>query len=374
MFGRPSESDLGGQIQYAVDRRLGVADYLSIPAVARARELIVSLASMLEPVAWRNGYPLEVQPRVLVRPSPEITRQAYLAALFGSLFDHGTAVLWQPATGRNAEGRAEVSIVIPRDDAVIEWADDSHLTRRVRWAERELIVGRDCLLIDINRRAGDLHGTSPLMAIEPALARILAAELYAGAFFEAGAVPPITLKFDGTLTDADALAVQERWLANNHAHRPAVLPAKWDLVESGADPQAAQLLETRRQGALEVARGLGIFPAELLLVEVGGSSLTYQNVAQALMSLLKVTVQPLYLAPVEEVLSDLLPGTQSARFSTGEVERLDTAARWSAYETGLRAGFLELPQIDRWEGWQRDAPPPIPPAFAPTPAPSEVPA
>ena len=236
------------------------------------------------------------------------------------------------------------------------------------------MVGRDCLLVDINRRAGELHGTSPLMAIEPALARILAAELYAGAFFEAGAVPPITLRFDGTLTDADATAVQDRWIANNHAHKPAVLPKGWDLKESGADPQAAQLLETRRQGALEIARGLGIFPAELLLVEVGGSSLTYQNIAQALMSLLKVTVQPLYLAPVEEVLSDLLPGTQSARFSTGEVERLDTAARWSAYETGLRAGFLELAQVDRWEGWQRDAPPPIPPAFAATPAAVEVPA
>jgi phage portal protein BeeE len=91
------------------------------------------------------------------------------------------------------------------------------------------------------------------------------------------------------------------------------------------------------------------------------------------MTFLRVTVQPLYLAPVEEALSDLLPGTQSARFSTAEIERLNTAARWTAYETGLRAGFLSTAQIDRWEGWQRDVEPDIPPALAPTPAAAEVP-
>lgn len=375
VMGTPSPSDLGGQIQYAVDQRLGLADYRAIPAVARARELIVSLSSMLEPVAWRNGYPLptDEQPRVLVRPSPEITRGEYLAQLVGSLFDHGNAALWQPLTGRNAAGRPEVSIVLPFDEVHVSWSDDSRLARVVEWQGRRLIVGRDVLLIAINRAPGELLGRSPLDLITASLDRILSAELYAGAWFENGAVPSVVLKFDGTLDDTAANAIKAKWIENHRDHSPAVLPKGWDLSQPGAAPETSQLLETRKWGALEVARGLGIFPPELLLAEVGGSSLTYQNIAEALMTFLRVTVQPLYLSPIEESLSDLLPGTQSTRFSTAEVERLNTAARWTAYETGLRAGFLTTEQIDRWEGWQRDVPPDIPAALAPTPAAPEIP-
>ena len=242
------------------------------------------------------------------------------------------------------------------------------LRRRVTWAGRELVVGRDVLLVDIDRRAGDLTGRSPLLAIEDALARILAAELYAGDWFDNGAVPSITLKYDGVLEDAKAAEVKAKWIENHRDHSPAVLPKGWDLKESGADPSASQLLETRAYGAREVARGLGIFPAELLLIESAGSSLTYQNVADALMTLCRVTLQPVYLAPIEEALSDLVPATQAVRFSTTELERLGTIQRYAAYATGLGAGFLTTEQVDRWEGWDRAAPLPVPPSSAPTPA------
>lgn len=371
----PSESDLGGQIAYAVaSRELGLADYLGIPAVARARQLIISIVAELEPVAYRDGYPLADQPRILTRPAPEITRQEYLAQLVGSLVDHGNAALWQPETGRDSAGRAEVSVVLPFGDVRVEWADASRLSRRCSWAGRELVVGRDVLLVSIGRRPGELLGVSPLRAIEAALARILTAELYAGDWFETGAVPSVTLKFDGTLTDDSAATVKAKWIENHRDHSPAVLPKGWDLKETGADPGSSQLLETRKYGALEVARGLGIFPVELLLAELGGSSLTYQNVAEALMTFARVTLQPVYIAPIEEALSDLLPGTQAVRMNTSELERLGTAARWDAYAAGLGAGFVTTDQVDRWEGWQRGAPLPIPPPLAPTPAAPDAPA
>jgi HK97 family phage portal protein len=370
----PSESDLGGQIEHAViERELGLGDYLGIPAVARGRQLLVSLLAELEPVAFRDGYQLAEQPRVLLRPAPEITRQEWLEQLGGSLFDHGNALLWLPETGRNSAGWPELAIVAPYEDVAVRWADESRLSRRVSWAGRELVPGRDSQQISIGRKAGELEGRSPLRAIEGALARILAAELYAGDWFENGAVPSITLKYDGELTDVKADTVRARWIERHRDHSPAVLPKGWDLHETAGDPSTSQLLETRKYGALEVARGLGIFPAELLLAELGGSSLTYQNIADALMTLCRVTLQPVYLAPIEEGLSDLLPGTQAVRFNVSELERLGTAARWTTYETGLRAGFITPEQVDRWEGWQRDAPLPIPAPFAPTPAPPAVP-
>jgi HK97 family phage portal protein len=372
---RPSDSDLGGQIAYAVESRaLGIGDYLGIPAVARARQLITSLVAELEPVAIRDGYPLVDQPRVLTRPAPEITRQAWLEELAGSLFDRGNAILWQPVSGRNGTGWPDVSIVLPFDDVQISWADESRLARKYEWAGRELVPGRDVVHVAIGRRAGELVGHSPLEAIEDALARILAAEIYAGDFFTSGAVPSVTLKFDGELTDAKSDAVKAKWIENHRDRSPAILPKGWDLDETGTDPSTSQLLETRKYGTLEVARGLGIFPAELLLAELGGSSLTYQNVSEALMTFARITLQPVYLAPLEEALSDLLPSTQAVRFNTSELERLGTSARYAAYQTGLTAGFLTPEQIDRWEGWDRSVAPPVPAPLAPTPVAPEVPA
>lgn len=372
LFG-PSESDLTGQIEWEVDRRLGTADYLGIPAVARARQLIVSLLAELEPVAWRNGYPLPEQPRVLVRPAPEITRQEWLAQIGRELFDSGNCVLWQPISGRDAGGRPEQSVVLPWDDVTCRWADDSRLSRTYSWAGRDLLPGRDVVHIAIGRAAGELAGVSPLRSIEGALARILAAELYAGDWFDTGAVPSVTLKYDGVLNDGEADRVKAKWIANHADHSPAVLPKGWDLKETGSSAADSQLLETRRWGVSEVARGLGIFPPELLLSEGAGSSLTYQNISDALMTFCRVTLQPVYLAPIEEGLSDLLPGTQAVRFNTSELERLGTASRWAAYQTGLAAGFVTPEQIDRWEGWDRSAPVPIPPPYAPTPAPPGIP-
>jgi HK97 family phage portal protein len=365
----PSESDLGQQIEHAVlERELGLGDYLGIPAVARARQLLVSLFAELEPEALRDGYPMLEQPAVLRRPAPEITRQEWLTQLGGSLFDHGNAALWLPQSSRNAAGWPELAPVIPWHELSITWADDSRMSRRVDWAGRVLVPGRDVILISLGRKAGELTGQSPLESIAPALARIIAAEIYAGEWFENGAVPSVVLKFDGVLTDAGAANVKSKYVEAHRDHSPAVLPKGWDLREATSDPESSQLLETRKHGALEIARGLGIFPAELLLAELGGSSLTYQNVADALMTLCRVTLQPVYLAPVEEALSDLVPATQAVRMNTSELERLGTAARWNAYATGIAAGFVTTEQVDRWEGWNRAAPLPIPPAVAPTPA------
>jgi HK97 family phage portal protein len=372
---RPSESDLEGQIAWqGAERRLGIGDYLGIPAVARARQLIVSLVSMLEPVAWRGGYPIDDQPAILRRPSPEITRTEYLSALAGSLVDHGNAYLWQPITGRDpSSGRPDVSIVLPFDDVRVEWADESKLSRKYGWAGRELRPGSEIVHVAIDRPAGELLGRSPLDTNAEALGRVLIADLFASDWFESGAVPSITLKHDGTLTDAQAEKVRAKWIETHRDHSPAVLPKGWDTKESSVSPESSQLLETRKWGVQEVARVFGIFPAELLLAELNGSSLTYQNVAEALSTFVRVTVQPVYLNPIEEALSDLVAGTQTVRFSLAELERLGTAARFTTYETGLRAGFLTTEQIDRWEGWNRAAPPPTPPAYVATPAPPPAP-
>ena len=353
---------------------MGAADYLSLPAVSRARSLIVSLVAQLEPLAWRDGYPMEIQPRIVMRPQPDATRDAFLGQITGCLFDHSSAYLWLPVTGRNAEGYPDVAVVLPFEQVHVSW-DESGLFRRYRWGERDLIAGRDIIHIELpGREPGQLLVPSKLDTNADALSRILAAEFYAGDWFLNGAVPSVTLKFAGPLTDPQADNVKARWIANHRDNSPAVLPAGWDLHETGGDPQASQLLETRMAGVLEVARIWGIVPAELLLAELGGSSLTYQNIADMLDTFMRVTGQPEYLSPIEAGLSDLVPSTQAVRFDTSELFRLAEAERIAVATQAIDAGIYTLPEVRRSLGLPAGSAPAIPPSLAPTPpAPAEVP-
>jgi len=354
-----------------------MGDYLGLPAVARARSLIVSLVAQLDPVAIRDGYPMTAQPPIVMRPSPGITRDSFLGSIAGELFDRSNAFLWLPVTGRNADGRQDTALVLPFDEVRVEW-DDSRLFRRYRWRERELVSGVDLLHIELpGRRPGELLVPSKFDVNADALDRILAAELFAGDYFDGGGVPSVTLKFAGQLTDAEADSAKARWIANHRDNSPGILPAGWDLHETGGNPDAAQLLETRRNGVLEVARIWGIVPAELLLAELGGSSLTYQNIAGMLDTFMRVTGQPEYLSPIEEGLSDLLPRTQAVRFSLAELFRLAEPDYIASAVQAIGAGILSVPEVRRGLGRTPvpEANPPIPPALMPTPpVPEEVPA
>lgn len=364
-LGRPSESDLQGQIDWAVDRRIGLGDYHALPAVGRARELIVSTIAQLEPVAYRDGIAMEDQPAVVTRPAPGITRYEWLAQIASSMIDSGDAFLWLPASGRNAEGWPDVAVVLPADDVHVEWAQRP-ITRKYQWADRELVEGRDVLHIAAGRVAGELRGRSLFDRYADALDRILGTELYAADWFGTGGVPDVTLKFSGSITDDEARTVKQKWIENHKDHSPAVLGAGWDLDKTGADPTSSQLLESRSRGDTEVARIFGIVPPELLLLALTGSSLTYQNVSAMLDTLVRVTVQPLYLSPIEESLSDLLPRTQVVRFSVDELRRLAEPDAINTYKTAIEAGIYDLPEIRRKLGQPPTSNPQIPPALRPT--------
>jgi HK97 family phage portal protein len=361
----PSESDLPGQIDWAVDRRLGAADYLGIPAVGRARQLLITGIAQLEPVAFRGGVAMDSQPAVVTRPQPGITRYEWLAQIGASLIDEGDAFLWLPATGKNAEGWPDVAVVLPAGDVSVTWATRP-ITRAYSWAGRELVEGRDVLHIAAGRLAGELRGRSIFNQYQDALARVLGTELYAADWFDTGSVPDVVLKFAGSLNDVEADAVKARWVANHRDHSPAVVPQGWDVASLGADPASSQLLESRSRGDLEVGRMFGIVPAELLLVELASSTLTYQNVEQMLDTLVRVTLQPVYLSPIEESLSDLLPRTQVVRFSFDELRRLAEPEAITTYAAAIGAGIYDLPEVRRKLGQPVTSNPQIPPALQPT--------
>ena len=121
---------------------------------------------------------------------------------------------------------------------------------------------------------------------------------------------------------------------------PAVLSGGVSYDVIAADPEKSQLAETRDQGIATVARLLGI-PAPLLLVNMTGSSITYANVSQLYGELVRSTVQPMYLTPIETAWSDLLNRNESVRFDLGDLYRIDIAGRVDVYEKLVALGVVD---------------------------------
>jgi phage portal protein BeeE len=203
--------------------------------------------------------------------------------------------------------------------------------------------------------------------------RILEAEYYAGDWFANGGVPTVALKFAGPMSDLEAAAAKSRYQTTQATRSPAVFGQGWDLQELTGDPGSSQLLETRRNGDRQIAQLYGIVPAELLLVELGGSSLTYQNVAGMLDTFVRVTLQPRYLSPIAAALSDLTPRTQVVRFDFEELFRLAVAQRITTEAQAIAAGIYTLEEVRRGHGLPTSSAPQVPSSLTPVgPAPEEV--
>jgi phage portal protein BeeE len=89
-----------------------------------------------------------------------------------------------------------------------------------------------------------------------------------------------------------------------------------------------------------------------------GGSLTYANVEQRDLSLLKYAVGP-WLVRLETALTDLVPRGQYVKFNAGGLLRTDLKTRYESYKLALEGGWLTLPEIRELEERQ-----PLPAATA----------
>lgn len=342
---------------------------LVLPAVERGVELIASTVAQLHPVAYRDGVPIPEQPRIVERPDPWSSRYAFLHETVRSMLEDGDS-FWLCFDPDPETGKPRAARVIPAAEVTVGW-DEHRFLRTYKWRGQVMEHGRTIYHLPLAPRAGSLRGVSPLVASRGALLAIEAAELYAAGYFGGAGIPSGVLTSPVELTDGEADDLKAAWLAAHStvAPTPAVLSGGVTYEKVAADPEASQLLETREAGVATVARLLGI-PAPLLLVNGTGSNVVYQNYTALAGELVRITVAPLYLAPLEAALSDLLPRTSAVRFELGELNRLDVRGRLEAYKLAVELGILDSETIARLEGFSGGK---TPTAFAPVPAIGTVP-
>lgn len=329
-----------------------MAEARRLPAVVRAKSLLMATAASFQPLAYRAGVAMAVQPRIVSRPDPFRSRWEHVAQTVDSLIETGCAI-WRHADADPESGKPRVATVLPHDEVSIEW-DGRRILPRYRWRDRD--VTGEVTHITIGRRPGELHGRGPLNEILPYLAAVKAAEDYAAEWFASGGIPPVVLKaISGSLTQTEATAAKAQWVTSREegGATPVVFGKDWDIQFPPVNPQSGQMQESRSYGATIVATGLGI-PAALLHVQTSGATITYTNPSGALEELVKTTLAPQYLAPIEAAWSDLTPATQVVRFDLNDMHRADISGRFALYEKAIAGGWMTVEEARANEGWSDD--------------------
>jgi len=328
----------------------GIDQARSIPAVGRALALISSHAASFLPLAYRDGQAMASQPRIVRNPQAFDTRYEFVEQTVLSLAEHGCAP-WR-VLGRD-EDPSRSAIVLPHSEVSVEWARRPW-TRSFRWNGTKLGDG-EVIHVDVGRRAGELHGRGPLTESLDMLYPVWEAEQFASSFFMSGGIPEVVLKTAADLTGDEAADLKRRWVETADS-MVRVAAGGVDPVFPGVDPQRAQLQEARSFGATVAATIFGI-PAALLHVQTSGATITYTNPAGAVEEMVKSTIAPRYLAPIEAAWSRLLASTQAVRFDLADMQRTDVAARFDLYQKAIGTvdaqgvPLMSSAEARSFEGW-----------------------
>lgn len=348
----PAVSPAAQAVADLIARRIAaftMAEARQLPAVIRALSLISSTAAQFAPLVYDGGTAAPLQPRVVAKPDPFGTRAEFVSMTILGLVEEGCAY-WRHLDLDPETHKPRALMVLPHDEVDVRW-DDKRMLRRYRW--REMDLTGSITHITVNRRAGELHGRGPLREGLSALAVVAAAEDYARGFFASGGIPPTVIKALGNPppTAAEAQAIKAAYMASRDVTAaPAVIGRDFDLLFPAANPQTGQMQESRAYGATIAGRLLGI-PGPLLHIETSGASIVYQNAHAALEALIKATVLPVYLVPIEQAWSDLLPASGTVRFDLLDIQRADIAGRATTYKTLIDAGVLRAEEARAFEGW-----------------------
>lgn len=347
-----------------------VREALSVPAIHRAVALISSTTGMLSMQAFRNGEPMDDPPRLVVRPDPDEAPGTFYESTAASLAKHGEYV-WYIASF-DGDGNAAALVNVPLQELHVDANAENRRRPRYQWGKIEStrwtpsnqtgrFVHRKYALNDPLA----LRGEGPLQMAKAAVSIAVESQTWAANFFGDGGFGRDVVKYagyldptlkdvfgnpdpDAGLSEADRFRAQYMSRDNN---TPLIIDQAIDSINHPTiDPETAQMMATRLHQRGDAALIFGI-PGKFAEYVQSGTSLTYQNVEMAFNDLIKSCLQPLYLEPIEQSMSDLLTRSTVARFNIKGFLRADPKTRAEVYQILVPLGVMTLEQAQREEGY-----------------------
>lgn len=344
---------------------------LSLSGVYRAIQILSTTAGQLELSAYRRGVELAPAPALVERPDVDRPRRPFIKRTVVGLAGTGNA-FWR--VFRSPDGRPStmrvldpLTMYVGRDrfgrryfDYHDPWTAKSERLSPVRDRGRS----GDVLHLRLLEVPGMELGLGPIQACRLSIGGALDLTRYADDWFGGSGIPSGVLSTTTQLNADDADRYRDRWNKSIGEHGLAVLGSGLKYAPIMLKPADAQFLESRQFSITDQARMFGI-PATYLLAEVNGSAMTYQNMEQADIALMKYAAMD-YLNVIEDALSELLPNGQTARFKLFGGLRSDNLTRAQINQIYLQAGVKSPEQVAREEGLPE--PPALPAHSERTPA------
>lgn len=311
---------------------------MTVPAMARCRDLICGIIGGLPLESWDRGGLRRPTPVLLGQPDPDCPRSVTMAWTVDDLLFHGIA--WWLILERDAEGFPTQARRIDPGVTV----DDQGVTAMT--LEYGQVQARDLIRFEAHHDGILNRGGRTLTA---AISLEQAATNYALSPF-----PGMALRSsDGTYLDDDEIeALLLSWEEKRRKRSTAFLQAT-EVQTFGFSARELQLVEARQYQALEIARLVGV-PAWYVNAEMG-ASLTYQNVTQVRKDLIDFALGP-YLDAIAARLSMVDVTNRATRvvFGLAEFLKMDPASR-AAYYTSLHSiDAITSDEVRSLEGFAPD--------------------
>ncbi|MCP5026403.1 MAG: phage portal protein [Actinomycetia bacterium] len=347
-------SGLGELLGWGPSTALSERMLLSIPAVFSSLDLIASVgASFPVNVTTPAGDVLagEQLPPVVARPDPSMSRYQ---AVQGWLFNLGLSgrLWWHRVTAASLGAAGDPTTIAVRmlDPHRVRARYESPRSSRIIYTWNGEISSREQLKqIGWQWIAGEAEAVGPLQLQSTVLSGIIGANERALSVFTEDGTPPVVLSTDQRLAREQVAQELAHWEERHRGvDRTALMTGGVTAVALQHDNRLQQWDEARNFGVLEVGR-MFHFPEHLLHAATSGSSLTYSNVSQVAVDLLRFAVQP-FLDRLEDAWSEQLEPGWRVRFDTSTYSRADFVARIETYAKGIDAEIWEPGEVREWEG------------------------
>lgn len=328
-----------GWSNYAIVTR---ADAMTVPAVARARNIIAGTISTLPLSTYQEATEAELPSRpVIKQPDPALPRSNTLAWTLDDLLFHGVAY-WQILSVAMEDGRVTNARRIdpvrvgmrtdPNTQIIQGWTIDGKEipfngigSLIVFWGPDEGILVRGGRTI---KTAIELENAALRMAQEP--------------------VPQMVIRNEGmNLPEDQKESLLNAFKQARRTRATAYVEGPINLDVVGFDAAALQLVDARAYTASEIARVMGI-PAWYINAESASS--TYSNVSAERRSLLDFSLR-VYMDVIESRLSqdDITPRGQYVEFELDDFLRGNPTERVDVLVKLLDANIINIDEARAME-------------------------
>jgi HK97 family phage portal protein len=200
---------------------------------------------------------------------------------------------------------------------------------------------------------GQVRALSPVDKLKENLGLAAALENFAARFFGQGTHTQGVITYPGTLTQEQASNLS-RSFDNAHkgykrAHRTGVLSGGAQFQKTTANPDEAQMLDSRRLAVEDIARAYRVPLNMIGLAEKGAQS--YNSNEQNAIAFVTHTLRP-WIVKLEDAFSTLLPNKAYIDFNVSELLRGDFATRVAGYSSALQAGWMTINEVRKIEDFK----------------------